>query len=88
MHPDDKVGLLGFPDVYEIEPRFVDSGGRDTKHRLLPKTKLCAITNLKVNASPASFFQTTFDGYIPIITCEVTFKEITALSRQDLSAGL
>lgn len=88
MHPDDKVGLLGFPDVYEIEPRFVTSEGRDDKHRLLPKTKLCAITNLKVNASPASFFQTTYDGYVPIITCEVTFKELTALSRQDLSAGL
>jgi len=88
MHPDDKVGLLGFPDVYEINPKFVSENGVSENHKLLPRTKLCALTNMRVNAAPANFFQTTFEGYIPIVTCEVTFKEITALTRQDLEAGL
>lgn len=88
MHPDDKVGLLGFPDVYEINPKFVSGNGVSSNHKLLPRTKLCALTNMRVNAAPANFFQTTFEGYIPIVTCEVTFKEITALTRQDLEAGL
>ena len=88
MHPIDKVGLLAFPDVYEIAPKFVNAQGTAGPHKLLPKSKLCALTNLRVNASPSNFFQTTYEGYIPIVICEVTFKEITALTRQDLEVGL
>lgn len=88
MHPADQVGLLAFPDTYEITPKFVPGSGAAQDHKLLPKSKLCALTNLKVNASPANFFQTTYEGYIPIVTCEVTFKELTALSRADVEKGL
>ena len=88
MHPADQVGLLAFPDTYEITPKFVPGSGAAQDHKLLPKSKLCALTNLKVNASPANFFQTTYEGYIPIVTCEVTFKELTALTRADVEKGL
>jgi len=81
--------LLDFPDVFELCPKFV--AAKDDKqekfepvrHPMLPKTKLCALTNLKVNATPMAQLTTVFDGSFPLITMSLTFTELTALTKAD-----
>jgi len=81
--------LLDFPDVFELCPKFV--AAKDEKqeefgpvrHPMLPKTKLCALTNLKVNATPMAQLTTVFDGSFPLITMSLTFTELTALTKAD-----
>ena len=94
MHPEAPAGtgVLTFPDVYLITPMFVpaDANGKakgPTRHKLLPKSKSCAVTNLRVNVTPMNSIQTTYDGVFPLVTINVTFKELTALVRDDLSEG-
>ena len=98
MHPvsTDPLGsgtgvLLGFPDVWKIEPRFTPGkqdgdmveGGADVEHPMMPQTKLCALTQIRVNTSPMGQFATVFDGSIPLITVTLRFNELTALTRSD-----
>lgn len=98
MHPvsKDPLGsgtgvLLGFPDVWKIEPRFVPGkqdgnmveGGAHVAHPMMPATKLCALTQIRVNTSPMGAFTTVFDGTIPLITVTLRFNELTALTRSD-----
>ena len=98
MHPvsKDPLGsgtgvLLGFPDVWKIEPRFTPGkqdgdmveGGADVEHPMMPQTKLCALTQIRVNTSPMGQFATVFDGSIPLITVTLRFNELTALTRSD-----
>lgn len=92
MHPSAPAGtgVLKFPDVYILTPKFVpvdkDGKAQSAKgHPLLPKSKSCAITNLKINTTPMNSIQTTYDGYFPLITINVTFKELTALTREDIT---
>ena len=98
MHPvsKDPLGsgtgvLLGFPDVWKLEPRFTPGkedgdmveGGADEPHPMMPQTKLCALTQIRVNTSPMGQFATVFDGSIPLITVTLRFNELTALTRSD-----
>ena len=98
MHPvsKDPLGsgtgvLLGFPDVWKIEPRFTPGkqdgdmveGGADVEHPMMPQTKLCALTQIRVNTAPMGQFATVFDGTIPLITVTLRFNELTALTRSD-----
>ena len=98
MHPvsKDPLGsgtgvLLGFPDVWKIEPRFTPGkqdgnmveGGAHIAHPMMPATKLCALTQIRVNTSPMGSFATVFDGTIPLITVTLRFNELTALTRSD-----
>ena len=98
MHPvsKDPFGsgtgvLLGFPDVWRIEPRFTPpkkdgdmvEGGADVPHPMMPQTKLCALTQIRVNTSPLGQFATVFDGTIPLVTLTLRFNELTALTRSD-----
>ena len=98
MHPvsKDPLGsgtgvLLGFPDVWKLEPRFTPGkqdgdmveGGAHVPHPMMPATKLCALTQIRVNTSPMGSFATVFDGTIPLITVTLRFNELTALTRQD-----
>jgi len=94
MHPTTKgtgTGssvLLGFPDVFVLEPRFVDKVKKNGKmksrrHPMMPKTKLCGLTNLTVNTTPMAQLQTMYDGNFPLITVQLTFTELTALTRAD-----
>jgi len=98
MHPvsKDPLGsgtgvLLGFPDVWKLEPRFTPGkqdgdmveGGADVPHPMMPQTKLCALTQIRVNTSPMGQFATVFDGSIPLITVTLRFNELTALTRSD-----
>lgn len=98
MHPvsKDPLGsgtgvLLGFPDVWKIEPRFTPGkqdgnmveGGAHIPHPMMPQTKLCALTQIRVNTSPMGAFATVFDGTIPLITVTLRFNELTALTRSD-----
>ena len=95
MHPATKNGrgssvLLQFPDVWVIEPKFVpveaESGKvqKSKQHPMMPKTKLCALTNVQVNTTPLAQFQTIFDGSIPLIQLTLDFQETTALTRMDM----
>ena len=89
MHPSAPAGtgVLKFPDVYIIRPKFKPERGSATNHYLLPQSKSCALTNLRVNTTPMNSVQTTYDGTFPLITISVTFKELTALTREDLEKG-
>lgn len=97
MHPTTKgTGrgssvLLGFPDVFVLEPRFVDKVKKNgqlksRRHPMMPKTKLCGLTNLTVNTTPMAQLQTMYDGNFPLITVQLTFTELTALTRGDFLA--
>ena len=98
MHPVSKnvdsggAGvLLGFPDVWTLEPRFTPGNpigekfepGTDRPHPMMPATKLCALTGMRINSSPMGSFTTVFDGTIPLVTITLTFNELTALTRSD-----
>ena len=89
MHPSAPAGtgVLKFPDVYIIRPKFKPEGKAPVNHSLLPQSKSCALTNLRVNTTPMNSVQTTYDGTFPLITISVTFKELTALTREDLEKG-
>ena len=98
MHPGSKNGkgsavLLTFPDVFVLTPKFVacdengDSLGDPIQHPMMPRTKLCALTGLTINTTPFGQMQTIFDGTIPIVTMELTFKETTKLTRVDMEGA-
>ena len=98
MHPGSKNGkgsavLLTFPDVFVLTPKFVacdengESLGDPIQHPMMPRTKLCALTGLTVNTTPFGQMQTIFDGTIPIVTMELTFKETTKLTRVDMEGA-
>ena len=94
MHPasQDPLGsgsgvLLGFPDVFVLQPQFVPVKNGEAQgavnHKMMPKTKLCALQGLNVNATPFGSVNTIFDGTIPLITVTMRFTELTALTRAD-----
>ncbi len=93
MHPasQDPLGsgsgvLLGFPDVFVLQPQFVEVENENytaVNHKMMPKTKLCALQGLNVNATPFGSVNTIFDGTIPLITVTMRFTELTALTRAD-----
>ena len=97
MHPVANAkgtgGVLGFPDLFMLEPWYndTDSEGNTSQggiaHPMMPRSKLCALTGLSVNASPSNNFITTKDGNIPIQTVNMSFLETTALTQSDLETG-
>ena len=97
MHPTTTSkgtgGVLGFPDLFMLEPWFndTDDEGNTSQggiaHPMMPRSKLCALTGLSVNASPSNNFITTKDGNIPIQTVNMSFLETTALTQSDLETG-
>jgi len=99
MHPGslDALGsgtgvLLGFPDVFVLEPRFVPvEKGKELPsepHKMMPKTKLCALTSMSVNTTPFGALTTVHDGTIPLITVTLRFNELTALTKMDFESQL
>jgi len=98
MHPGSKNGkgsavMLTFPDVFVLTPKFVscdENGnalGDPIQHPMMPRTKLCALTGMTINTTPFGQMQTIFDGSIPIVTMELTFKETTKLTRVDMEGA-
>ena len=93
--------MLTFPDVWVLKPMFVkvdetmDNDGKSIlkitdepiQHPMMPKTKLCALTNLNVNTAPGSMMNTIFDGSIPLLTVSLDFSETTALTRMDMEGS-
>ena len=93
--------LLTFPDVFVLQPMFikvdetVDNDGRKKldiadepiQHPMMPKTKICALTSLRVNTTPLGAINTVFDGSIPLVTVELKFDETTALTRVDFEGA-
>ena len=99
MHPGslDALGsgtgvLLGFPDVFVLEPRFVPVKKGEAiasePHKMMPKTKLCALTGMNVNTTPFGVVTTVHDGTIPLITVTLRFNELTALTKMDFESQL
>ena len=85
-------GVLGFPSVFTLEPMFnevTQSTGavKPKNHPQMPKTKLCGLTNLKINTTPFNTLTTVFDGSIPLVTMQLTFTELTALTSEDFTGG-
>ena len=98
MHPGSKQGrgsavLLTFPDVFVLCPKFVrcdeegNPQGDPIQHPMMPKTKICALTNLTINTTPFGQLQTVFDGSIPLVTMELMFMETTKLTRADMEGS-
>ena len=97
MHPTTTPkgtgGVLGFPDIFLLEPWFsaVDSQGNiipnGTRHPMMPRSKLVALTSLNVNTAPSNNFVTTRDGRLPFQTVTMEFSETTALTQSDLETG-
>ena len=97
MHPTTTAkgtgGVLGFPDIFMLEPWFsaVDSQGNiipnGTRHPMMPRSKLVALTSLNVNTAPSNNFVTTRDGRLPFQTVTMEFSETTALTQSDLETG-
>ena len=93
--------MLTFPDVFVLEPMFMpvdetvnfdgttklECADEPIQHPMMPKTKICALTNLSVNTTPMSALNTIFDGSIPLVTVELTFNETTALTRMDMEGA-
>ena len=93
--------LLTFPDVFVLQPMFVktdENVNNDGKieikvadepiqHPMMPKTKICALTDLRVNTTPLGQVNTVFDGSIPLVTVELKFNETTALTRVDFEGA-
>ena len=93
--------MLTFPDVFVLEPMFMpvdetvnfdgttklECADEPIQHPMMPKTKICALTNLSVNTTPMSAINTIFDGSIPLVTVELTFNETTALTRMDMEGA-
>jgi len=95
MHPyankSGTGGVLGFPDVFVIEPQFNFYDGGSLKpgaHPQMPKTKLCALTKMSVNTTPANQFTTTTTGQLPLQTMRMNFSETTALTQMDFESGV
>lgn len=84
-------GVLGFPDLFILTPMFVekipDGGINKVRHPMMPKTKLCALTDLQINTTPSNNFVTTKDGKIPLQAVTMMFEEITAMTQSDIKAG-
>jgi len=96
MHPyaskSGTGGVLGFPDVFVIEPQFNFYDGKSSvkpgAHPQMPKTKLCALTTLSINTTPSNQFTTTTTGQLPLQTMSVKFSETTALTQMDFESGV
>lgn len=94
--PKGVGGVLGFPDVFELKPKFVNVTDRVgtqvaaniEDHPQMPRSKTCALTRVTVNTSPSNSFQTTFTGAIPLQTITLSFNEITALTQSDMKSGV
>ena len=91
MHPTASIkgtgGVLGFPDLFTLTPMFVNVDGAKVKHPMMPKSKLCALTDLQINTTPSNNFVTTKDGKIPLQSVTMMFEEITAMTQSDIKAG-
>jgi len=93
--------MLTFPDIFVLKPMFVsvadsvDNNGQrkleiadePIQHPMMPRTKLVALTSLKVNATPLSAINTLFDGSVPLVTLDLGFDETTALTRADFEGA-
>jgi hypothetical protein len=91
--PQGVGGVLGFPDVFVLEPEFIPAdettgkAKRAITHPMMPKTKLCALSRMTVNTTPANSFLTTYTGDIPLQQITLTFNELTALTQADMEVG-
>ena len=93
--------MLTFPDIFVLKPMFVkvndsvDNNGKrkleiadePIQHPMMPRTKLVALSSMRVNATPLSAINTTYDGSVPLVTVELSFDETTALTRADFEGA-
>ncbi len=67
--------------------RKLEIADEPIQHPMMPRTKLVALTSMRVNATPLSAINTTFDGSVPLVTVELGFDETTALTRADFEGA-
>lgn len=93
--------MLTFPDIFVLKPMFVkvidkeiNNGKRKLEiadepiqHPMMPRTKLVALSSMRVNTTPLSAINTLFDGSVPLVTVELNFDETTALTRADFEGA-
>jgi hypothetical protein len=77
--PNARPPVLKYPKLWIITYKI---GSKDNQY--IPKTKYCAITDLKLNYTPSSLFTTLTDGAIPAIQMDISFKELTPLTADQI----
>ena len=71
--------VLKYPKLWTIEYCIGDSN-----NKFIPRTKFCSITNLSLNYTPNSVFTTLSDGQVPAIQMDISFKELTPLTGDQI----
>jgi len=91
--------FLGYPLVWQIQPSGInakfkirDRNGLITEDNLgekllkfLPKTDLCALTDVKVDYTPENNIALLRGGFVQAVRLSLSFTELITLTRQDLA---
>ena len=96
---ENKGLFLGYPLVWQIQPSGInakfkirDRNGLITENNLgekllkfLPKTDLCALTDVKVDYTPENNIALLRGGFVQAVRLSLSFTELITLTRQDLA---
>ena len=75
-------GFIGLPDLCQVV--FMQGSGM---HPVLPKFKMCAITDVSVNYTPDGSYATYGDGQPVAIELGLTFQETKMVFQEDIEQG-
>jgi len=75
-------GFIGLPDLCQVV--FMQGAGM---HPVLPKFKMCAITDVSVNYTPDGSYATYGDGQPVAIELGLTFQETKMVFQEDIEQG-
>jgi hypothetical protein len=71
--------VLKYPKLWTIRYKL-----NENDNQYIPKTKFCALIDLKLNYTPSSLFTTLTDGEIPAIQMDLAFRELTPLTADEI----
>jgi len=75
----NRPAVLAYPKLWTMT--YVIGTDANT---YLPKTKYCALLDMRLNYTPSSLFTTLTNGAIPAIQMDLTFKELTPLIADEI----
>ena len=94
---DNKSLFLGYPLVWQIQPSGVNStfkvrdrngtvieNNPNDLLEFLPRTDLCALTDVKVDYTPENNIALLKGGFVQAVRLSLSFTELITLTRQDL----